>query len=89
MWIKDNCPAIYKKAKRILLMEDYIIYMLTGAAQIDYSLAARTMAFDIRSKCWSDEILLPLILTRRSCLAGSGRNTGWASVPKSKGNAWV
>lgn len=56
MWIKDNCPAIYKKAKRILLMEDYIIYMLTGAAQIDYSLAARTMAFDIRSKCWSDEI---------------------------------
>lgn len=56
MWIKDNCPAIYEKAKRILLMEDYVIYMLTGAAQIDYSLAARTMAFDIRNKCWSDEI---------------------------------
>ena len=38
-------------------MEDYIVYKLTGNAQIDYSLAARTMAFDIRNRCWSDEIL--------------------------------
>jgi len=57
MWIKNNCPEIFAKAKRILLMEDYIIYKLTGCAKIDYSLAARTMAFDIRKKCWSDEIL--------------------------------
>ena len=57
MWIKNNRPDIYEKAKRILLMEDYIVYMLTGNAYIDYSLAARTMALDIRKKCWSDEIL--------------------------------
>ncbi len=57
MWIKNNCPDVYKKAKRIMLMEDYIVYKLTGNAYIDYSLAARTMAFDIRNKCWSDEIL--------------------------------
>ncbi len=57
MWIKKNRPEIYAKAKRILLMEDYIVYKLTGNACIDYSLAARTMAFDIRNKCWSDEIL--------------------------------
>lgn len=57
MWIKNKHPEIYKNIKRIMLMEDYIIYMLTGNAFIDYSLAARTMAFDIRNKCWSDEIL--------------------------------
>lgn len=57
MWIKNNKPEIYDKAARILLMEDYIVYMLTGRACIDYSLAARTMAFDIRKKSWSDEIL--------------------------------
>ena len=56
MWIKRNKPDIYKKVKRILLMEDYIIYSLTGNAVIDYSLAARTMAFDIRKKCWAKEI---------------------------------
>ena len=57
MWIKKNLPEIYAKAKHILLMEDYIVYKLTGNACIDYSLAARTMALDIRKKCWSDQIL--------------------------------
>ncbi|MBP3359762.1 MAG: carbohydrate kinase [Clostridia bacterium] len=56
MWIKNNMPDVYKKIKHILLMEDFIVYKLTGNAQIDYSLAARTMALDIRNKCWSDEI---------------------------------
>lgn len=57
MWIKNNRPEVFAKIRRIMLMEDYIIYMLTGNAVIDYSLAARTMALDIRNKCWSDEIL--------------------------------
>ena len=56
MWIKNNLPHIYNKAKRVLLMEDYIVYMLSGKAQIDYSLAARTLGFDIKNKCWSTEI---------------------------------
>lgn len=56
MWIKENKPEIYAKAKRILLYQDYIVYMLSGVAQIDYSLAARTMAFDIKNKCWSKEL---------------------------------
>ena len=56
MWMKSNRPDLFAKTKHILLIEDYIVYMLTGNAVIDYSLAARTMAFDIRNKCWSDEI---------------------------------
>ncbi len=56
MWIKNNRPDVYEKTKRILLMEDYIVYKLSGCASIDYSLAARTLGFDIRKKCWSDEI---------------------------------
>lgn len=56
MWIKRNKPEIYEKAKHIFLMEDYVVYRLSGIAQIDYSLAARTMAFDITSLKWCDEI---------------------------------
>ena len=56
MWLKNNLPDAFKRAKRILLGEDYIVYLLTGRAQIDYSLAARTGAFDIRNKCWCEEI---------------------------------
>ncbi|MBQ7573204.1 MAG: carbohydrate kinase [Clostridia bacterium] len=56
MWIKKYKSEVYKNICRIMLMEDYIVYMLTGIAQIDYSLAARTMGFDIRKKCWSEDI---------------------------------
>ena len=56
MWIKNNLPKVYSQIKHILLMEDFLVYMLTGTAAIDYSLAARTMAFDIKNKCWSKEI---------------------------------
>lgn len=54
MWIRQHRPEIYEQAKHIFLMEDYMVYHLTGKAQIDYSLATRTMAFDIRSLTWSE-----------------------------------
>ncbi len=56
MWILRHCPEDFKRTKRILMMEDYVIYLLTGHGLLDYSLATRTMAFDIRSLCWSEEI---------------------------------
>lgn len=56
MWHKNNNPDIFIKCKRILLGEDFIVYILTGNAQIDYSLAARTAAFDIEKKCWIKEV---------------------------------
>lgn len=55
MWHKANTPA-FKDCRRILLGEDFIVYTLTGVAQIDYSLAARTAAFDIEKKCWIDDV---------------------------------
>ena len=56
MWIKAHRPEVYAAAKHIFLMEDYVVYHLTGAMQIDYSLATRTMALDIRSLEWSREM---------------------------------
>lgn len=56
MWVKEKLPVEFSKVKRICLMEDYIVYLLTGNAQIDYSLATRTMAFDIRNLCWSETV---------------------------------
>lgn len=56
MWIKKNSPEDYARTKRVLMMEDFVIYLLTGNAVIDYSLAARSMAFDIRKLTFSEEI---------------------------------
>ena len=56
MWLKKHCPEVYASTQRIFLMEDYVVYHLAGKAQIDYSLATRTMAFDIRNLTWSKAI---------------------------------
>ncbi len=56
MYLKATFPEKYLKIHRVLLMEDYIVYKLSGTAAIDYSLAARTMALDIRTLEWSREI---------------------------------
>ncbi len=56
MWIKKHRPAVYAAARHILLIEDFVVWHLTGRARIDYSLATRTMAFDIHTLTWSHEI---------------------------------
>ena len=56
MWLKHNMREIYNLAKHVFLMEDYVVFHLTGKSQIDYSIASRTMAFDIKKLVWSKEI---------------------------------
>lgn len=57
MWMKKHRPQIYHEAKHVYLMEDYVVFHLTGKSQIDYSLASRTMAFDIHTLDWSPQVL--------------------------------
>lgn len=57
MWIKENFPEEFSKVKRILLVQDFIVYKLTGVAQIDYSLAERSLLFNINTKEYDDELL--------------------------------
>jgi len=53
MWIKKHEPETFANTKHVFQMQDYIVYMLSGVSQIDYSLASRTMAFDIRKMSWN------------------------------------
>jgi xylulokinase len=56
LWIKKNDPALYAATKRKMLFGEYVSFMLTGERAVDYSLASRTMLFDIRNKEWSGEV---------------------------------
>ncbi|MBC7960900.1 MAG: carbohydrate kinase, partial [Vallitaleaceae bacterium] len=78
MWIVENKPEIYEATKRILLFQDYIVYMLSGIAQIDYSLASRTMAFDIVCLDWDDELLTLAGINKEklSCVVPTGSKAG-------------
>lgn len=56
MWIRNHRPEIWKQVCHVFLIEDYVVYRLSGRAQMSHSLATRTMAFDIRSLAWSREL---------------------------------
>lgn len=75
LWIKNNYPEIYLKADKVLLIGDYVGYMLTGKRVIDYSLASRTGAFDVEKKVFAKEFLdaldVPVSLFSKPMVAGS------------------
>lgn len=60
LWIKKHRPEDYRRARRIMLFGDFISYMLTGEAAVDYSLASRTQLFDIGKEQWAESIAGPL-----------------------------
>lgn len=57
LWIKGHLPEVYRRAHKFTLVEDFVIARLCGEFGIDYTLASRSMAFDVEKKCWSREIL--------------------------------
>ena len=64
LWVKENEPEIYKKAKHVLLPKDYIRYKLTGDYAMDKADGAGTVLFDLKKRDWSDEVLSALEIPR-------------------------
>lgn len=56
LWFKNHCPDLFKKCKYWMSINDYMVYKFTGRRVIEYSIASRTMAFDVQKLSWSDEI---------------------------------
>jgi len=54
MWTAAHCPDAFVRTARVCLIADYVVSRLTGVRQIDYSLATRTMLFDLEALRWSD-----------------------------------
>ena len=57
IWLKRNEPVIYNKMAKWLCIPDFIVYKLTGAYSMDYSIASRTMLLDIKKRQWSTRML--------------------------------
>jgi len=57
LWVAQNEPEIYAKAKHVLLPKDYVRYKLTGEYAMDKADGAGTVLFDLKARDWSAEIL--------------------------------
>lgn len=57
VWLKNKLPEIYRNAWKIVTYEDFVIGRLCGETVIDYTMATRTMAYNLETDSWDEEIL--------------------------------
>ena len=60
LWYYNHRPHLFKKADSWLPVNSYVAYKLTGEKGMDYSLASRTGALDIKKRDWSQKIFKKL-----------------------------
>lgn len=74
LWIKKHAPTTFAKADKVLLICDYLGYVLTGERVIDYGMATRTGAFNIGKLAFDTAVLSKF-----------GIDVGLFSLPKPTG----
>lgn len=57
LWVKRHEPDIWAKTKKIFLLEDWILYKLTGRFISEKTLQSSTIYFDIHRAQWWGEML--------------------------------
>src|SRR3989442_12352103 len=57
MWWRRERPEVYHRAWKFLCYGDFALQRLGLAPAIDFSMAGRTMAFDLEKTGWSDRLL--------------------------------
>jgi len=60
LWVQENEPEVYARAKHVLLPKDFIRLKLTGEYAMDKADGAGTVLFDLKARTWSTEVLSAL-----------------------------
>jgi xylulokinase len=63
-WLKEHSPSVYEKTNKFLNWSGFVSFMLGAEPVVDYSLANRSLLFDINSGTWSDTLLTEAELDR-------------------------
>jgi xylulokinase len=56
-WLKQHQPDLYQQTQIFLPWSGFVSFMLGANAKVDYSLANRTLLFDLERREWSDRML--------------------------------
>jgi len=57
LWFRKNRPDVFSRAHKWLCFADFFVNAMGLPPAVDYSLAARTLLFDVKRLCWSDRML--------------------------------
>ena len=56
LWMKKHEPELFAKINKLMLPKDYLAYRLSGTHCTDVSDASGTLFFDVKNRCWSQEM---------------------------------
>lgn len=57
LWLKQEQKEIYRKAYKLIGVQDFVVYLLTKQFITDWTQAARTMLMNINCFEWDDDLL--------------------------------
>lgn len=57
LWLRHEKPEIFGKIKKVFLLEDYLLYKMTGQFVTEETLQSSTIYFDIQKRIWWKEML--------------------------------
>jgi xylulokinase len=60
LWLRDQEPQNFARVVHVLLPKDYVRFRLTGELATDASDASGTLFLDLRTRAWSQEVLMGL-----------------------------
>lgn len=56
-WLKRHRRDLYDRAHKILVIPDYVVFLMTGLFVTDYTYGSRTALMNIREQRWDDDML--------------------------------
>lgn len=77
LWLKNNKPDVFAKTKMIFMLEDYILYSLTGIFVTEPTIQSSTIYYDVsKGKWWSEMLdfvginasMLPKVVKSADCV---------------------
>ena len=57
LWVKRNEPDVWARVRKVFLLEDWLLYKLTGNFVTEKTLQSSTIYFDINTSDWWGEML--------------------------------
>jgi autoinducer 2 (AI-2) kinase len=62
LWFKENKPEVYNKFRHMLMVNDWILYRLSGVYASERSCASSSAFLDVMKRAWSDKVCQELEL---------------------------
>ena len=56
LWIRENEPEVFARAAKFVLVQDFLIYRLTGRVVTDGSISCTTLNYDLINNCWWKDV---------------------------------